>query len=202
MFDDRIARREAAQFRRRGLPVRSRRLLAAIESATALEGRTALEIGAGIGGLTVTLLERGVARASIVDASQAYVRVARDLAADRGVADRLDITLGDFTDVAPALQPVDIVALDRVVCCYPVWENLLRTAAQKASRVIALTWPRDAWWTRFGVRVINLVLRLRRTEFRVFVHSTSAMRALLQREGFTTRVVAHRGPWEIVLGQK
>ena len=153
MFDDRLARHEAKRFRKRGLNVRARKLLHAIENALPLPSLRSLEVGAGVGGLTISLLRRGVAHASIVDASRAYVATARLLADEMGVGERLDIECGDFVERAPALESVDLVVLDRVVCCYPAWQQLLPEAAHKANRAIALTWPRDVWWSRTGVAV-------------------------------------------------
>ena len=60
MFGDRIARREAKHFRKRGLARRAHRLLEALASRVPLADKTALEVGAGIGGLMVTMLERGI----------------------------------------------------------------------------------------------------------------------------------------------
>jgi magnesium-protoporphyrin O-methyltransferase len=202
MFDDRIARHEAKRFRRKGLTVRARRLLAAIESALPLNRMRSLEVGAGIGGLTISLLRRGVTRASIVDASSAYVVTARLLADEMGVGDRLDIECGDFVERADALEPVDLVVLDRVVCCYPAWQQLLPAAAHKANRALAFTWPRDVWWSRAGVAFINFALRFRASPFRVFVHPTRAMREALASLGFGTRIAGYWGPWEVVLAER
>lgn len=95
-----------------------------------------------------------------------------------------------------------MVVLDRVVCCYPEWSELLGTAAGQARRVIALTWPRDNAVVRFGVNTINFVQRLRRMTFRVYVHPTAAMREFLHTRGFRTRRTGTWGPWEIVLATR
>jgi magnesium-protoporphyrin O-methyltransferase len=199
LFDDRVARNEARRFRKKGLPLRSRKLINAIQQAVGLEGKTSLEVGAGIGAVTVTLLQRGVTRASIVDASMAYVATARDLATNMGLAERLEIANGDFVEIAGAMQAVDVVVMDRVVCCYPAWQDLIEAATQKAGRAIAFTWPRDVWWNRVGTAVINAFLRMRNPPFRVFVHPTQQMRALLESRGLSSRVAGYRGPWEVVI---
>jgi magnesium-protoporphyrin O-methyltransferase len=199
MFDDRIARHEVRRFRKKGLPLRSQKLINAIHQAVGLEGKTSLEVGAGVGALTVTLLQRGVTRASIVDASLAYVATARDLATSMGLAERLEIATGDFVEIAGALQAADVVIMDRVVCCYPAWQDLIEAATRKAGRVIAFTWPRDVWWNRAGIAVINAFLRIRNPPFRVFVHPTRQMRALLESTGFSSRVAGYRGPWEVLV---
>jgi magnesium-protoporphyrin O-methyltransferase len=199
MFDDRIAKHEAKRFRKKGLPVRSRRLLKAIESRLPLDGVTAREVGAGVGGFTITLLQRGVSKASIVDAVPIYVSTARALAAEYDVADRLDLEVADYVVRAAGLPDVDLVVMDRVVCCYPVWHDLLRAASDDSLRVLALSYPRDAFWVRFGVAAINLLQRLRRQTFRVFVHPPHEMHRLLREQGFSTEIVSHRGVWELAI---
>jgi len=199
VFGGRVARREAKRFRKKGLTVRSRRLLDAIESTIQLDDLTSLEVGAGIGGLTITMLEHGVTKAFIVDAVPAYVFLARELAQEAGVSDSLEIELADYVVRAPDLAAVDLVVMDRVVCCYPEWPDLLAAAAGQATRVIALSYPRDALWVRFGIALINAVQRLRRQAFRVYVHPPPAMHRLLADRGFEPRVVTRRGVWDIAI---
>ncbi|MGD8278017.1 MAG: SAM-dependent methyltransferase, partial [Gemmatimonadota bacterium] len=96
VFGSRLARREADRFRRRGLDRRSHALLDALAARVALAGKTAIEVGAGAGGLTISMIERGVARVAIIDAAPAYIEAASRLAAERGVADALSAELGNY----------------------------------------------------------------------------------------------------------
>ncbi len=202
IFNDRIARHEARRFLRRGLPRRSRKLLAAITRSMSLAGADSLEVGAGIGAITITLLRAGESRARIVDAAPAYVAAARRLAAECGVADHLDIELADYAAWETTDVMVDLIVMDRVVCCYPAWLELLQPASRQARKIIALTYPRTAWWTRFGVAAVNQLQRMRRMSFRVYVHSPAAMHEALRRLGFSTRVEGHHGPWEILVATR
>src|SRR5215813_83660 len=68
-FDEKIARRDLENYRKKG-PGPTARLLRV--NAGAADG-TLLDIGSRIGGLTFELLERGVQRATAVDASKAYL---------------------------------------------------------------------------------------------------------------------------------
>lgn len=199
IFGDRVARHEARRFRKKGLSVRSRRLLDAIRSAIPLEGSTACEVGAGVGGLTITMLQDGLANAHIVDAVPVYVAFAGRLAREYDVADRLEIELADYVARARDLGPVDLVAMDRVICCYPVWRDLLEAATAHAGRVIALTYPRDRLWVRVAIGVINFFQRIRRKAFRVYVHPPAGMHRLLFEHGFQPDVTGHHGPWEVMV---
>lgn len=200
VFGDRLARREADRFRKHGLDHRSRRLLNALAARATLDGRTAVEVGAGAGGLTITMLERGVARVSIVNAAPAYIEAARRLAAERGLADALSAALGDYAENPPG-EPVDVVLMDRVVCCYPAWHGLLEKATAQARVAIALAYPRATWYNRIGVALINVLMRLRRSTFRVFVHPPRLMHAYLESRGFTAEVIGHTPVWELVIAR-
>lgn len=201
IFGDRVARHEARRFRRKGLPARSRKLLEGLARALPLEGASTLEVGAGVGGLTITLLRRGVGKALIIDAVPLYVAAARSLAEEFDVGESLEIRLGNYAEIAPELEPVDAVVMDRVVCCYPRWQELLAPAARQAG-VIGLTYPRDVWWSRAGLGVINMIQKLRRMAFRVYLHSPAEMHRLLTEQGFETQVVGHHGAWEIAVATR
>lgn len=97
-----------------------------------------------------------------------------------------------LTTVAYALLPSSLpsslretqVALDRVVCCYPLYEELLREALRHAERGFAFSYPRDRWYVRAGIRLENALRRSRRNGFRTFVHPETKMRELITQAGF------------------
>ena len=72
--------------------------------------------------------------------------------------------------------------MHRVVCCYPDVDGLVGVAAAHTRRRLLLTYPRERPWTRAGVRVINLFMRLSSSDFRAFVHPVARMTAAA-REG-------------------
>jgi SAM-dependent methyltransferase len=202
VFTDDSAKKDADRYRRRGLPPRAQRLVAAIEATTPLEGSSLLEIGVGAGAVTIELLKRGAARAVGVDAVAAQLAAARSLATDMNVADRLEFVLGDFTATADLVQNADVVILDRVVCCYPDWRTLLGAAASRAQSAIALTYPRDVWWMRLVARSMNLWWRLLRSEFRFHVHPVHELHALVASQGLTPRVHARYFAWEVMAARR
>jgi magnesium-protoporphyrin O-methyltransferase len=198
IFGARQSRHEARRFRRRGLDRRARQLLSALAAAVPLEGATSLEVGAGVGGFSLTLLERGVTHATTVDASPAATMVARELAEERGVGERIKIEVGDFA-VRGAEAVYDVVILDRVVCCYPDWRALLAPAAGEALGALALTYPRDLWYMRWFRRLVAASMFVLRKEFRFYIHPPDEMRELLKGQGLQPRVVGRVGPWELVV---
>ena len=137
-----------------------------------------------------------------MDASSAYLKEAKEETARRRHSDRVNFIHADFTEVAPELPVVDIVTLDRVVCCYPDFRRLLQAAAEHSRRALAFTYPRETWYMRYGLRVMNFFQSLRKDPFRVFLHPVAEMDSLLKREGFE-RVSLHRlFVWEMALYQK
>jgi 2-polyprenyl-3-methyl-5-hydroxy-6-metoxy-1,4-benzoquinol methylase len=200
-FTEKTSRTEADSYRRKGLPKRARKLVASIESAGKLAGKTLLEIGVGAGGVTVELLRRGVTRATGVDAVAAQLANARVLAGEFNVGDRVDFVHADFTATSQ-LPHADIVIMDRVVCCYPEWQPLVSAAAAHADTVLAMTYPRDTWWMHATARAINFSRVILRSDFRFRVHPPQAMHAMLNTLGMKTRVAGRYFGWEILLATR
>jgi hypothetical protein len=201
IFTGRVARRDARRFRRRGIDERACRLLDSIEAVHPVKDAHTLEVGAGIGALSIELLGRGAASAVMVDAAPASVAVARQLADDCDVGDRLTIIEGDFTAFDATLPGADIVILDRVVCCYPEGPALLAQAAGHARAVVAISYPRDVWWTRWLWGAANFGQTLLRRRFRLFLHEPDYLQRVLRDAGFAPRVVGDYWPWELVVAE-
>jgi magnesium-protoporphyrin O-methyltransferase len=201
VFNERMARADSRTFLKRGLPVRARRLLAAIRRNQPLDGITSLEVGGGAGGFSIELIRNGVREASIVDASAAYVDHARRLAAECGVAQRMVVRHGNFA-AEPGDTHADLIVMDRVVCCFDDWRGLLEPASRHATRTLALTYPRNTAWVGLLVRTVNFGMRVLRRSFRMHHHSARDMFALLEGAGLAPRVEAHRGMWEIMVATR
>lgn len=197
IFTEKVSRKDADRYRRKGLPRRARKLLKSIEAQVPLEGRSTLEIGVGAGGVTVEMLRRGAAHATGVDAVAAQLGAARELAADFNVAARAEFVLADFAkhdDVPKA----DVVVMDRVICCYGDWRGLLDSAATHANTIVAMTYPRDTWWMRIIGMAMNLSRVLVRSDFRFYIHPPHKMQELLAARGFRATANGHYLGWELL----
>lgn len=183
LFTERVARRDARRYRRKGLDDTARVLRDRLV-AGGIEGATVLEVGGGVGALHLELLRAGAARAVNLELSPAYDAVARALAREAGLEARLERRLQDVAADPEAVEAADVIVLHRVVCCYPDAEALLAAAAGRAGRTIAFSHPRSAWWTRALARLANGWQRARRRAFRVYVHDPSRMLATLEAAGF------------------
>jgi ubiquinone/menaquinone biosynthesis C-methylase UbiE len=176
--------KELRQYRRKGPGPTTRGLRDGLASAGLREG-TVLDVGGGFGVLSLELLDLGMDRAVVVDASSAYLAAASDEAATRGRSASVRFVHGDFLELAGQLAPSTVVTLDRVICCYPSYEPLLEQALRHAERGVALSYPRDRWYVRLGMWLENALRRRRGNPFRTFVHSPSEMTRIIERAGFT-----------------
>jgi 2-polyprenyl-3-methyl-5-hydroxy-6-metoxy-1,4-benzoquinol methylase len=179
-FDGKVAEHDLRRYHRRG-PDAITRLLVAELRRWPLQGGQLLDVGGGIGVICAELADTVVA-ATLVDASPAYLEVARRELGSR-YASPTQFFLGDFVKIAGAVPDADVVTLDRVVCCYPDVEALLGAAAARARRLLAFTYPRDRWHVRAVFALENFWRRLTRNQFRSFVHPPQRMRAVLEAAG-------------------
>jgi SAM-dependent methyltransferase len=200
-FSEAEARAELRNYRRRGPMNQTKLILEAIRSLR-LKDVDLLDIGGGVGAIHHELLEDVAREATHVDASSAYLKEAKQEAVRRGHGEHVKFIHADFTEVAPEIPTADLVTLDRVVCCYPDFRRLLKAAAEHSQRALALTYPREAWYMRIGLRIINFFQGLRRDPFRVFLHPVHEMDALLQREGFKRVSLRRLFVWEMALYQR
>jgi magnesium-protoporphyrin O-methyltransferase len=198
VFGERAARRRLERFRAKGPGGTTRMLLDALR-AEGVAGLTLLDIGGGIGAIGFELLGAGVATATEVELSPAYVLAARDEAERQGVADRYACRAGDFVALADDLPAAGIVTLDRVICRYPDMPALVGQSAVKAARLYGAVYPRDVWWVR-AIRVVaNVGLRVTRNPLRLFIHRTAAVEAVVRGGGLVPLFHRDAGYWQVVV---
>jgi SAM-dependent methyltransferase len=200
-FGEATARRELRTYRRSG-PARTTRWLLEGLRGGGVDGLTVLDIGAGVGAVHLDLLKHGAASAIDVDGSPAYVTVARDEAARQGLVDKVSYTVGDFVALAPIVAPADLVALDRVVCCYPDMEALVRQSVARARLRYGLVYPRDTWWIRTGGSALNLLARVARQRVRAYVHRTAEVESLVRGAGFEPRFRRTDLFWQVAVYER
>ena len=200
-FGEASASRDLKTYRKSG-PARTTRWLLEGLRGEGVEGLTVLDIGAGIGAVYLELLKDGAASALDVDGSPAYVTVAREEAARQDLVDRARYIVGDFVNLAPTIDPADLVALDRVLCCYPDMQALVRQSVARARLRYGLVYPRDTWWIRAGSTVLNGVARLARQRVRAHVHPTAAVDAIVRDAGFVPRLQRQDLFWQVAVYER
>ena len=199
LFNKENVARELEQYHKKG-PSKTTSVLIQALKANGVQDLSLLDVGGGVGAIQHGLLAAGVRSATDVDASQAYLDAAQAEAKRRGFGDdRIKFLHGNFIDLAGQVPPADIVTLDRVICCYPDMENLVQLTAARAEKYYGLVYPRDVWWVKVGLRLLNLTLQLRKNPFRVFAHPTQGVEALVQASGMKKTFAYHTFIWQVAV---
>ena len=178
---DEWAVHSASRARRRGVgaPITGR-LVDALDRQ-GLESRTVLDVGCGTGDLALASLRARRGARHRDRPRRRCDRAGRDRS--RPSADSptgASFTVGDGA-VAP-LAPHDVVALNRVLCCYPSVDALLANTLGASGAVYAYTAPVHTGimgrFNRISVAISNRWFRLRDRKFRgfqAFVHDLDAV---------------------------
>jgi hypothetical protein len=194
-FQPSVARRSLETYRKKGLDKLERRMIASVPVGP-LKGMRVLEIGGGIGRIQAELLAAGADQGEVVELVPAYERYARELARETGLVGRTSFRIVDILEEPDAVEPADIVVLNRVVCCSPDGVDLAAAAARLARRTLVLSFPRDVLWVRAGIRLLNGGFRLRRNSFRAYVHRPNALVAAVNRGGLHVAGGGHGAFWQ------
>lgn len=206
---DEWASSNAKRARKRGTaaPI-TKHLLAALDGARqtgrSLQGKTFLDVGCGTGDLALAALARGAASADGIDLGAGAIADARSLAEERGLTDRATFTVGNG-----ALDPLsrhDVVALNRVLCCYPSVDRLLANSLGAARDVYAYTAPIHTGiiglFNRISIGIGNAWYRLRDRKFqgfRAFVHDLDAVDRTIAGTGFRKAHASRHRVWQLAV---
>jgi SAM-dependent methyltransferase len=181
----------------------SRGLLSLLADVTS-EEPTLLELGCGTGAMSVTLLERGATSAVGVDLSPQSIATAERRAEAAGVAERAHFMVGDGSMVP--LERHDWVVMDRVMCCFPDMERLLRNALASCGSRMCFSVPqsRGAWgvFNRIFWGFEAKLTRVLRGTCPGYVHSMDSMAKLLSSAGFELLREKRMGLWYAAVWQR
>jgi SAM-dependent methyltransferase len=169
-----------------------------------LTGRTFLDVGCGTGDLALAALAGGAASAHGIDLGAGAIEDARSLAEERGLADRATFSVGN--GAVDPLSRHDVVALNRVLCCYPSVDRLLANSLGAASDVYAYTAPIHTGlvgvFNRISIGIGNVWYRLRDRKFqgfRAFVHDLDAVDRTIAEAGFRKAHGARHRMWQLAM---
>jgi magnesium-protoporphyrin O-methyltransferase len=198
VFDRKNADDDLRRYQRDG-PDRTTRMLLDLIRAEGVEGATLLDIGGGIGVIDQELLRAGARHATLADASEASVAVAREAAAEAGLADRMTFLEGDAARRADEIAGADVVTLDRVICCYPDVRALVGLSAARAGRLYGIVLPRDRWIVRLGITLESIWFLLLRKQYRPFAHANGLVDQLAVAQGLEPLAETGTFFWRVAL---
>lgn len=191
-FDQRFVESKLKTYREEGPHIATRILIEALKKQD-LRGASLLDIGGGLGTIMHTLFPESLQHATLVDMSSAYLSLAKEIACQDGYDEHVQYVHGDFVEKANELPEVDVVTLDRVVCCYPDMEGLLKKSLKKSRAWYALSFPRDWWFVRLDDAYKNWQRRRRGDPFTTYIHPERQIEDFIAKAGFQR--CFHRATW-------
>ena len=184
VFDFKTAREDLKHYRKKGPTKTTIAVLDWLKNRGQKE-LSLLDVGGGVGIIQHELFKAGVVETAVhIDAAQPYLQASQEEAKRLGHAEQITYQHGNFVDLAEEIEPADIVTLDRVLCCYHDMPAMVQATAVSAKKYIGLIFPQDRWLFKLGVSVVNAGLRLSGNPFRIFIHPTQIVDAILQQNGF------------------
>ncbi len=198
MFDKKAANRQLKRYLKKGPSKTTSMLLDAINKK-GVQGLNFLDIGGGIGAIQYDLIKAGASNGTSIEASSAFFDVVKEEALQNGLAERVNFKYGDFTATASDVDSADIVTLDKVICCYDDMSELVGLSSKLARKIYAVIYPRDVWWTKLALLMVNFYPRIKGSSFRVFIHPTKKVEEIIFGNGLKRNYYATTLFWQVAI---
>ena len=195
-FDQKMAEKQYRQYLKKGATGVTAKMIEQLQ-LTSPEGKSLIDIGGGIGALQWWFLEKGGAKSISVDASSGYIELAEKHAEAHDLTDRTQFVFGDFAEIHGGLERADYITLDKVVCCYPNYEEILEASCDKAGNYLSLSYPMDGWLAQLVALLGVVKARMKTSSFRPYVHPVSKMRDIITQQGFERMAYKMVFPWHV-----
>lgn len=201
-FGKKTARKDLQRYQKKG-PNKTTQYILDFFGSLEVSELSLLEIGGGVGVIQHELIKKGIVSDVLnVDASLSYQHVVKDIAARLGYQEKIKFFAGDFVSLSDQVPDADIVALERVVCCYPNMVQLIEDSLARATSYYAVVYPLKTWWMEIGFRVLNFFMRITRNSFRVFLHKPRDLHALIRAYDFHEAFKKRAGIWWVEIYKK
>lgn len=201
LFDAKKARKEYKHYLRKGPHKMTKRLIEALKKEN-LEGLSLIDIGGGVGAIHHMLLSAGVASATDVDGSEAYIEKSKEEAQRLDHEHRIKYHFGDYVEQADAIGEADIVTLDKVICCYKDMRDLVGKSSRYAGKYYGVIYPVNTWFTRMISKVGNVFVKFKSSEFQSYIHSPEEIESIISSNGFKSRYYFKNFMWQVILYAK
>ena len=198
MFDKKAANRQLKRYLKKGPSKTTSMLLDAI-NRKGVQGLNFLDIGGGIGAIQYDLIKAGASNGTSIEASSAFFDIVKEEALQNGLAERVNFKYGDFTATASDVDSADIVTLDKVICCYDDMSELVGLSSKLARKIYAVIYPRDVWWTKLALLMVNFYPRIKGSSFRVFIHPTKKVEEIIFGNGLKRNYYATTLFWQVAI---
>ena len=198
MFDKKSAKRDLKRYLKKGPSTTTKILLNAVNKI-GVQGMTFLDIGGGIGAVQYALIKLGALNGVTIEASSAYIDSIKEETGENNLTEKVVFKHGDFTTIASDLNSSDIVTLDKVICCYDDMNRLVDLSSKLARKIYAVVYPRDNWWTKLFLPIINFYPKIKGSSFRLFIHPTNKVEDIIIKNGLKRIYNTTRLFWQVAV---
>ncbi len=158
-----------------------------------------MDIGGGVGAIHHELIAAGASQAKCADASSDYIAISKKEGERRNHLEKLSYHYGNYVDLADEIGTADIVTLDKVICCFDDMKELVAVSSSKATKLYALIYPRQKWWTKLLIGSANMFFTLIRNGFRIHIHPQDEVEGIVTSNGFERIFYYNNILWQVIL---
>ncbi len=195
-FDEKKSNKKYRDYLKKGPPRITLEIINQIKSQK-IQGKSLLDIGGGIGALQWWFLEMDGARTISIDASSSYLQQSQAHAKENNWDSKTQFIFGDYIEEHKRVNNPDYITLDKVVCCYPDFKEIIKISCTKANSCITLSYPMDDVISKiiFGMAILST--KLKRNLFRPYIHPVRKIRKTFEHCGYER--ISHKAvfPWHI-----
>ena len=183
-FDKKTADKKYKSYLKKGASRVTAKIISQLKNQD-IKGKSMIDIGGGVSALQWWFLENGGNRTIDIDASSGYLKQAKDHAKSKGWESSTNFLLGDCVDVYTQIEPADYITLDKVVCCYPNYKEIVESTCDKATQTVSLSYPMDGFIAMVIRKTGDILMSFRDNPFRPFIHSVKDIRTVFKQKGYS-----------------
>jgi len=201
-FDQKLAQKELRNYQKTGKPKKNTKALLDVILKENIKQCSLIDIGGGVGVIPIELIIKGISKATVIEISTAYLNAARQNADKQGVINHIEFHLGDFAHLKDRVSEADIVTLDKSICCYENYHDLVRFSTAKAKHFYGIIIPRDEWWVKFFHGVELFFRKIVGNKFRSYIHPVIEIEQTIKEAGLKRIHLKYQREWIIAVYQR
>jgi len=196
VFDKKEAQKDLKRYSKKGLNKETKLLVDFLKDKIA--NSDVLDIGCGIGDLTIELAKKGANNSLGIDISEAYIKTAKYLSKQQGFEQTVDFEVMDSVNNEEKIKKMDLVVSNKVICCYPDMQKFINASASYAKKYYGIIFPNDNILVRFFSVFLNWFNQFsKRKGFRLYIHNNEKLRKFIESQGLKRIFNERKGFWMI-----
>ena len=200
-FNLKLAQKELQDYKETGLKKSSQPLMEVLQYLP-MANKSLLDIGGGVGAITFELFKKDISHATHVDISSASVDTFREELNRRSLSTKVNSLNGDFVTLSEQIPNADLVVLDKVLCCYRDFEELVSKSVDKANHWYVFSIPRTRLRERVYFFFDGILNRIKGEYIPLYFHPVDAIEKMVATAGFDKKQEKLDGKWRIFVFQK